>query len=78
MILEKKRGGTTRSRQDSVADALESANMLTSINVVGRERTFTGTIWDTPEEREQQCASEALSDEVAVRSNGSAHHTKQK
>ena len=41
-----------RTRLESVTSALESSNMVQEEVEAKRERTFSGTIWDTPEERE--------------------------
>ena len=74
VLLGKKRVQIeSRTRKDSVVDALESSHMVSSKDMVNQERSFTGTIWDTPEDR-KVCDNEDLSDETATRSNGSAHH----
>lgn len=45
-----------RIRSESIANALESSNMVKSEAVKGealkKEQAFTGTIWDTPCEEE--------------------------
>ena len=41
-----------RQRSHSIQDALEGSNMVKQ-DVI-RERTFSGTIWDSPDELEQE------------------------
>lgn len=41
-----------RARVESVTSNLENSHMVREEIQAKRERTFTGTIWDTPEERE--------------------------
>ena len=41
-----------RTRLESVTSTLENSNMVQEEVEAKRERTFSGTIWDTPEERE--------------------------